>query len=114
MRTAQEQLENKVLWRSRTREDDREQVFERTGTRFVVLDEMPGWNGCSQSPIDAMHNFYIGMVGWIAKQILGASGLLDTRRRTGLRTLSELFDGCLDDGWFPDCYSRLPPKVCSY
>jgi hypothetical protein len=111
MRDSDEQLHNKFLWREQDDKDHQERIFERTGVKFVILDLMPGWHASFQSPIDAMHNFFLGITCWIVKRILSASGLLSTSYRG--QTPMDKWDECLKSAWFPNCYGRLPPRVSS-
>lgn len=116
MRDLHEQLRIKQFWRSMSTPDDREAVWERLGTKFFPFDRMPGWHASLASPVDAMHNIFLGMTSWIVGRIIVGPGLLDYRhpRDSSRRSPVQRWNNCVKSAWFPARYTRLPPLVCSF
>jgi hypothetical protein len=94
--------------------NEREALREANGTWFTKFDRLPGWYGPSNTPIDGMHLFDLGVTPWIAKNILIRPGLLNARYRNQPEhdIPHARGDAFLARTKFPSHCGRAPKKVC--
>ncbi|QRV91932.1 Transposase family tnp2 [Ceratobasidium sp. AG-Ba] len=112
-RDPQQEVNNAYRWRFLPSHEERRQLFEETGVRFMAFHRIPGWCTLSSSPPDMMHLFYLRGMNWIVKQVLVASGILN-KRRPGDREPQDIFNQCLRTMWIPKNFQRTPPKVLRF
>ena len=70
-RTLQRVQEDAQKWRSATTAKDRKRLYNKTGVRHSVLMELEYWDPTVMVPIDGMHNFFLSLLQYHARTVLG-------------------------------------------
>jgi hypothetical protein len=58
-------------WQSATSQKERKRLYTKTGVRHSVLMELEYWNPTTMVPVDCMHLFFIGLLQYHARTVLG-------------------------------------------
>ena len=106
-RTLQRVQEDARKWQSATSPKARKRLYTNTGVRHSVLMELEYWDPTIMVPVDCMHLFFIGLLQYHARTVLGmdsagnhnqkitnktAKQLEDARKMLLRRTIPESFD----------------------
>ncbi|KAL1713956.1 hypothetical protein EV715DRAFT_210517 [Schizophyllum commune] len=81
-----------------------QEILDRRGVRYSVLNEVPGWYPGISNVVDFMHCAYLGMTKHICKNILLKTGMIDTRASTAME---EWYSTLI----WPPSVSRMPPSI---
>jgi hypothetical protein len=109
-RNPAEELDNRYFWRSLEDREERKAFFDFTGSRFTVLDLLPGWDSARRSPPDAMHLIYLNVVNWLVKQVLVAPNMFHKRQGAAEKPVDKWNSG-LGILIYPHGIGRLPANV---
>jgi len=71
VRTLQKVREDAEKWRGATSRKERKRLYSKTGVRHSVLMELEYWDPTTMVPIDGMHNFFVGLLQYHARTVLG-------------------------------------------
>ena len=71
VRTLKSVQEAAHKWRSATSQKERKRLYRRTGVRHSVLMELDYWDPTTMVPVDCMHLFFIGLLQYHARTVLG-------------------------------------------
>ena len=71
VRTLQRVQEDALKWRNATSLKERKRLYGKTGVRHSVLMELEYWDPTSMVPVDGMHLFFIGLLQYHARTVLG-------------------------------------------
>ncbi|CDO76806.1 hypothetical protein BN946_scf185033.g3 [Trametes cinnabarina] len=84
----------------------RDEIAERRGVRWSILNILPDWLPSRDSPPDFMHGGYLGEAKHVVQGILIKGGMFTKRSNTN-RPL-ERFKSFLEDVWLPGTFRRVP------
>ncbi|KAG8762525.1 hypothetical protein FRC12_008975 [Ceratobasidium sp. 428] len=104
-------LQAKYRWRQNPNQRDR--LFKQNGTRFTVMDRVPGFYGNTSCPVDGMHMFATGTTQWLVMQLIVAPGMLGPRY-TGQHKDDQpmaRFDAGLRGVILPSFCDWIPPQL---
>ncbi|KAH9932537.1 uncharacterized protein B0H18DRAFT_1083280 [Fomitopsis serialis] len=100
----------KYAYKARDADADlREEIAERRGVRWSVLDALPGWMPARSSPPEFMHATFLVQVKHMFQEVLVGSGLFTTRSRND-KPVSKL-EEFLQTIWWPASSGRVPQKI---
>ncbi|KAI0351281.1 hypothetical protein OH77DRAFT_1567406 [Trametes cingulata] len=87
----------------------REEIAERRGVRWSVLNLLPDWFPARDGPVDFMHAAYLGEAKHVVQGILVAGGMFAKRSASDkpLEKLQHFFDNV----WWPGSAGRVPSSV---
>ncbi|TFY50862.1 hypothetical protein EVJ58_g10857 [Rhodofomes roseus] len=105
----------KYAYKARDADEElREEIAERRGVRWSVLDLLPGWMPARSSPPEFMHASFLVQIRHTFQEILVGSGLFTSRGRNDKPLLK--LEKILNEIWWPASSGRVPRKVssCSY
>ena len=71
VRTFQRVQEDAQKWLNATSAKERKQLYSKTGIRHSVLMELEYWDPTTMVPVDGMHIFFIGLLQYHARTVLG-------------------------------------------
>ena len=69
--TLQTVKEEALKWRSTASLKERKRLYGKTGVRHSVLMELEYWDPTTMVPVDSMHLFFIGLLQYHARMVLG-------------------------------------------
>ena len=106
VRTLQKVQEDADKWRSAMSQKERKRLYGKTGVRHSVLMELEYWNPTTMVPVDCMHLFFLGLLQYHARMVLGIDsagtrnakdtktmiGRLEDTRKMLLRTSPQSLD----------------------
>jgi hypothetical protein len=88
VRTLQKVQEDADKWRRATSQKERKRLYGKTGVRHSVLMELEYWNPTTMVPVDCMHLFFIGLLQYHARTVLGMdSGGTQARNAKDTKTM---------------------------
>ena len=90
-RTFQRVQEDAQKWRSATSAKERKRLYNKTGVRHSVLMELEYWDPTVMVPIDGMHNFFLGLLQYHARTVLGMDSA-GSRNEKATETLKQVED----------------------
>jgi hypothetical protein len=70
-RTFQTVQEDAQKWRNAKSAKERKRLYIKTGVRHSVLMELKYWDPTTMVPVDGMHNFFLGLLQYHARTVLG-------------------------------------------
>ncbi|KAF8597867.1 hypothetical protein BDV93DRAFT_595648, partial [Ceratobasidium sp. AG-I] len=108
LRNPQECLQDKYNWLNAPG-NEKEAIRQQTGVTFTEFDRLAGFFGPSQSPIDGMHLFNLGMDPWIFLNTLIKPGMFNPRHHAQLPEDSPmgLLKSALCEMYWPSHCKRL-------
>ncbi|QRV74441.1 Transposase family Tnp2 protein [Ceratobasidium sp. AG-Ba] len=74
LRDPHQYLQAKYNWLENP--DQRAHLYKQNGTRWTILDQVPGFYGNTPCPVDAMHVFATGTTQWLFNQLIVGPGML--------------------------------------
>ncbi|KAI9065736.1 hypothetical protein FKP32DRAFT_1610486 [Trametes sanguinea] len=87
----------------------REEIAERRGIRWSILDVLPDWLPARDSPPDFMHAGYLGEAKHVLQGILIKGGMF-TKRSNANKPLDK-FKTFLEDVWLPGTFNKVPGNL---
>jgi Transposase family tnp2 len=91
VRTLQKVQEDADKWQRATSQKERKRLYGKTGVRHSVLMELEYWNPTTMVPVDCMHLFFIGLLQYHARTVLGMDSA-GTRNEKDTKTIERLED----------------------
>lgn len=89
--------------------DRREEIAERRGIRWSVMNELPDWLPGRDSPVEFMHAIFLGEEKHVLHGIVSAGGLLTTVR--GSHKPRERLEQFFETVEWPGSVGRIPSNV---
>jgi hypothetical protein len=88
-RSFQKVQEDAQKWRRATSAKERKRLYNKTGVRHSVLMELEYWDPTIMVPIDGMHNFFLGLLQYHARTVLGMD-TAESRNEKATETLKQV------------------------
>jgi hypothetical protein len=92
VRTPQRVQEDAQKWRNATSAKERKRLYNKTGVRHSVLMELEYWDPTTMVPVDGMHIFFIGLLQYHARTVLGMDSAGFRNEKLGETTLRQVED----------------------
>ncbi|KAH9834853.1 uncharacterized protein C8Q71DRAFT_710648 [Rhodofomes roseus] len=100
----------KYAFRARISDSEaRDEIAEKRGIRWSILDALPGWMPAQNSPPEPMHANYLVQIKHTFQEILVGSGMFTARSRND-KPLTK-FEDFLNSIWWPSSSGRVPQKA---
>ncbi|KAI0691885.1 hypothetical protein C8T65DRAFT_538235, partial [Cerioporus squamosus] len=100
----------KYAFRARFKDQaSREEIANRRGIRWSILNLLPGWWPASNGPPDKMHAAYLGEAKHVMQNLLYGSGMFT--KRNSKDKPEEKFNEFLESVWWPGDAGRVPSGV---
>ncbi|EIW73972.1 hypothetical protein CONPUDRAFT_160538 [Coniophora puteana RWD-64-598 SS2] len=106
MRDDWDQIKQAQISKSVRSKAARKDILDVHGVRYSVLNDLPGWMPSASSPVDYMHNFYLGIVKRIYYDVINHGYLLDSAR-------TSLYKDTINSIIWPSSIGRLPKNLDS-
>ena len=91
-RTLQRVQEDARKWQSATSQKERKRLYGKTGVRHSVLMELEYWNPTTMVPVDCMHLFFIGLLQYHVRTVLGMDSIATHNPKVAKITTKQLDD----------------------
>ena len=92
VRTLKNVQEHAQKWRNATSPKERKRLYNKTGVRHSVLMELEYWDPTTMVPVDGMHIFFIGLLQYHARTVLGMDSAGSQNNKVRGTTLKQLED----------------------
>ena len=90
--TLQRVQEDARKWQIATSQKEHKWLYNKNGVRHSVLMELEYWNPTTMVPVDCMHLFFIGLLQYHMRTVLGTDSLA-TRNPKILKTTTKQLEG---------------------
>ena len=91
-RTLQRVQEDARKWQSATSQKERKRLYSKAGVRHSVLMELDYWDPTTIVPVDCMHLFFIGLLQYHARTVLGIDSIATGNPKVTKITTKQLED----------------------
>jgi hypothetical protein len=92
VRTRQRVQEDAEKWRSAVSTKERKRLYGKTGVRHSVLMELEYWDPTTMVPVDGMHIFFIGLLQYHARTVLGMDSVGSRNQKPSEITMRQVED----------------------
>lgn len=92
VRTLQRVREDALKWRNAASQKERKRLYGQTGVRHSVLMELEYWDPTSMVPVDSMHLFFLGLLQYHARTVLGMDSAGSRNKKLSETTLKQVED----------------------
>lgn len=92
VRTRQRVQEDAEKWRNAASTKERKRLYGKTGVRHSVLMELEYWDPTTMVPVDGMHIFFIGLLQYHARTVLGMDSVGSRNQKPPEITMRQLED----------------------
>ena len=89
-RTLQSVQADAQRWLNATSPKERKRLYNKTGVRHSVLMELEYWDPTSMVPVDGMHIFFLGLLQYHARTVLGMDSAGSRNEKVKGTTLKQL------------------------
>lgn len=89
-RTLQKVREDAQKWRNAASPKERKRLYSKTGVRYSVLMELEYWDPTTMVPVDGMHIFFLGLLQYHARTVLGMDSAGSRSEKASGTTLRQL------------------------
>jgi hypothetical protein len=92
VRTLQRVQVDAQKWLNATSPKERKRLYNKTGVRHSVLMELEYWDPTSMVPVDGMHIFFIGLLQYHARTVLGMDSAGSRNEKVSATTIKQVQD----------------------
>jgi hypothetical protein len=90
VRTLETVKEDAEKWRNATSQKERKRLYGKTGVRHSVLMELEYWDPTTMVPVDGMHIFFVGLLQYHARTVLGMDSAGSRNQLVTEKTMKQL------------------------